>query len=84
MRSANSFSPLSAAPMPPSIRPRNASGKISVATAAITRKNTASAMRPQYGRKKGTRPDKERGDPLAGAELEAGVDGEGAVEVTIV
>ena len=56
--------------MPPSIRLRSASGNTSVAMAAMTRKNMASAIRPQYGRRKGTSPDSERGEPLAGVELE--------------
>ena len=55
--------------MPPSISPRKASGNTRVATAAITRKSTANPIRPEYGFKKGTRPDSDRGDPLAGGEF---------------
>jgi hypothetical protein len=52
----------------------------------MTRKSTASPMRPEYGRKKGSSPDSDRGDPLAGGEfgaIEVREEREVAVEITM-
>jgi hypothetical protein len=53
---------------------RSATGTAKVAKAAPTKKSKASAMRPRYGRRKGSNPLKERTGAVAGVDGIAGVD----------